>query len=119
MARTEFVASSDAAALRIAAVLGEDSNDVHSGYMLWAGARQVFGTDQGSGKGLIHLLPILREDRDTQQVILSLEELLLESHWRIAKSKRLSEATSQLRDDCSLRGKGSAQMARGNLRLTA
>jgi hypothetical protein len=46
--REEFFADDDRAALMIAASLHQTSERVHSGVLLWQGARQVFATDESS-----------------------------------------------------------------------
>jgi hypothetical protein len=55
--REEFVAEDDNAALMTATSLHEKSDRMHSGLMLWQGARQVFATDEASGPVVVFSLP--------------------------------------------------------------
>lgn len=99
-ARQDFVAPDDRTALRIMTVLADATTDAHHGVMLWQGVRRIFekheeeapecGASQAvSAKAL---LP------DAQQCVIDCEETLLNSHWRLAKSKTLLTATNKLRD---------------------
>ncbi|HEX3972817.1 MAG TPA: hypothetical protein VHX19_15930 [Stellaceae bacterium] len=49
IAREEFYAADDDAALSVAASLHESSEHRHAGLMLWQGTRQVFATDHKEG----------------------------------------------------------------------
>jgi hypothetical protein len=99
IARLEFVARNDALASRVAASLAEETNDKHSGYMLWHGARQVFATDEGADSSFARAITSRRLNAEVQHIVLSLEEQLLNSHWCIARSERLLRAASRLKHD--------------------
>jgi hypothetical protein len=102
-ARQDFYAPDDQAALQIMDVLDKVSADMHHGVMLWQGVRRIFETGvdlpakrpkrrTGDGTRKASLAP------DAQQCVLDCEETLLNSHWRLAKSKTLLEATNALRE---------------------
>jgi hypothetical protein len=55
--REEFFAEDDNAALMVAASLHRTSERVHAGLMLWAGARQVFATDENSDRLVVFSIP--------------------------------------------------------------
>jgi hypothetical protein len=103
IARVEFCARDDGAGLAIAAAIAEASIDMHGGYMVWQGKRLLYASREPVGSARVRRLtgssmnpgPI---DAEQQDKIIRLEESLLQSHWRIAKSMRLLEATSRLRD---------------------
>jgi hypothetical protein len=102
VARAEFCAPDDNAGLSIAATIGEASADTHSGYLLWQGTRFLYSSRTAAA------LQVRRFTRagataaamtaERQDLIIELEESLLRSHWHIAKSLRLLEATARLRD---------------------
>lgn len=105
-ARHDFRAPDDVAALQIMAVIGEASADEHHGLMLWAGTRRLFETHEtpaadGGGSRFRGLSDVLAED--TQRRVLENEEALLDSHWRLAKSRRLLEATDNFRRELRAR----------------
>lgn len=99
IARIEFVARNDALALRAAASLAAETNDKHSGYMLWQGARQVFATDEGADSSFAGAITAKRLSSEAQQIVLSLQEQLLKSHWGIGRSQRLLEATGLFKQE--------------------
>ena len=108
-ARYEFAAPNDDVALQIMAVIGKASADAHHGFMLWQGARRIFEVDgvirPGDGAGQhdgmngnsLERLTATRLAAETQQCVLECEEALLDSHWRLAKSQALLQATTELR----------------------
>jgi hypothetical protein len=99
IARAEFVARDDALGLRVAASLAEETNDTHSGYMLWQGVRQIFATGEGGDQSFGRAIPSRRLNSEAQQIVLSLEEQLLNSHWCIARSPRLLRKASRSKQD--------------------
>jgi hypothetical protein len=99
IARAEFVARDDALALRVAASLAEATNDTHSGYMLWQGARQIFATDEGGDCSFAGAITSRRMNSEAQHIVLSLKEQLLTSHWSIARSERLLRTASRPKED--------------------
>lgn len=95
LAREGFEAADDATALRISATVAQSTDDAHFGFMLWQGTRRLFETGNDSRaylRGFV-LAPV---DGVAQAIALDLERRLLNSHWSIARSKRLLEATSDL-----------------------
>jgi hypothetical protein len=93
LAREEFEAPDDGTALRISAVVAKSSDDVHHGFMLWRGARRIFETGQDS-RAYLRGLAAAPLDGDAQAIIRALNRRLLDSHWAIARSQRLLDATS-------------------------
>lgn len=96
-ARFEFDAEDDACALMTAAVLGEESSDAHHGFALWRGAHELLVKDE-SRPPLYDSPASLRIPATRQEAIADLEDTLLRSHWTIARSRRLLDATQNLRD---------------------
>lgn len=97
IARLEFCAPSDSAGLAVAAIIAEASNDQHCGYTLWREKRVLYSSRDASELQRRRFgnapMPFNR-----QELIVQLEENLLDSHWCLARSARLLEATAQLRD---------------------
>jgi hypothetical protein len=59
--REEFEAEDDNAALMTAASLQEKSDRMHSGLMLWQGARQLFASDEASDPVVVVSLPTSKQ----------------------------------------------------------
>lgn len=95
-ARFEFDAEDDACALMAAAVLGEETSDAHHGFALWRGTRELFVKDDAAPP-LYDSPASLRIPLTRQEAIADLEDTLLRSHWTIARSRRLLDATVDLR----------------------
>ena len=95
-ARDEFEAESDEAASAIGGQLYDACSDLSSGFELWQGARrvvpdvkkQVAGHPNQSRTAITLKL---------QNIVLEREEILQQSHWLIAKSKRLQARVDELR----------------------
>ena len=100
-ARQDFVAPDDGAAQQIMTVLAEASSDTHHGVMLWQGARRIFEKHDGVQPecGRSQSVTAAALAAENQQRVLDCEEALLHSHWRLAKSKTLLDATNDLRRD--------------------
>jgi hypothetical protein len=102
-ARQNFCAADDQSAIHIANMLGKASADMHHGVMLWQGIRRIFETGaklplpKRRVRRMSDTASKLTLEADAQQCVLDCEETLLNSHWRLAKSKTLLEATNTLR----------------------
>ena len=109
-ARHDFSAPDDRAALQIMAVIAQASDDSHHGVMLWQGTRRIGEAgDTGpaasdtrpAGDGRMAAADLAAA---VQDYVVECEETLLNSHWRLAKSLKLLEATNELRRECRGRG---------------
>lgn len=104
-ARQDFAAADDDAALQIMAIIGRAGADSHHGVMLWQGARRLFEAGatttamRGNGK-IFNGATAAGLAAETQQCVLDCEEALLNSHWRLARSRTLLTATEELRREC-------------------
>src|SRR5215469_3773456 len=95
-ARDEFEAENDETAIMIAGLLSDACSDLSPGFELWQGARrvvpdvkkQVAGHPNQSRTAITLKL---------QNIVLEREEILQQSHWLIAKSKRLQARVEELR----------------------
>jgi hypothetical protein len=98
-ARQDFLAPDDQAALQIMTVLADASSDAHHGVMLWQGTRRIFEKHEDAPPECGKPEAVTPETlaADTQQRVLDCEEMLLHSHWRLAKSKMLLDAMNDLR----------------------
>ena len=89
-------AGDDAHALVLARAAQDACSDVQISVELWQGARRIAGTSNRPSETIrVHWeeLPI-----DEQQSLLQLEEALLHSGTKIARSRRLLEHLNSLRD---------------------
>ena len=100
-ARQDFVAPDDCAAQQIMTVLAEASSDAHNGVMLWQGTRRIFEKHEHEQPECGASEPVTAAALavEVQERVLDCEEMLLHSHWRLAKSKTLLDATNELRRD--------------------
>src|SRR5215469_561440 len=95
-ARDEFEADNDESAITIAGLLYDACSDLSSGFELWQGARRVVpdvkkqATAQPNQSSTAITLQL-------QSVVLEREEMLQQSQWLIARSKRLSARVDELR----------------------
>lgn len=98
-ARQDFIAPDDGAAQQIMTVLAKASSDVHHGVMLWQGSRRIFEKheDEKPECGTSQTVTAAALAAEVQERVLDCEETLLHSHWRLAKSKMLLDATNELR----------------------
>lgn len=98
-ARQDFVAPDDRTALRIMTVLADATTDAHHGVMLWQGVRRIFEKHEEEPPecGASQTVAATSLSLDVQQCVIDCEETLLNSHWRLAKSKMLLMATNALR----------------------
>ncbi|HWG05403.1 MAG TPA: hypothetical protein VG271_10355 [Beijerinckiaceae bacterium] len=80
-------------------VLAEASADTHHGVMLWQGNRRIFEKHDGAQPefGASEVVSAAMLAGATQQIVIECEETLLLSHWRLAKSKMLLDATTEMR----------------------
>lgn len=107
-ARQDFTAADDNSALQIMRVIADASADTHHGVMLWQGSRRIFEIGEAvpdasdhaasaKADGARHRITAANLAHEHQQCVLDCELALLDSHWRLAKSRMLIEATSALR----------------------
>lgn len=94
-ARQEFVAEQDLAAITLSSLVWQACSDVYAGYELWCFSRRVVCALDGIG---LIPPPLLEQTaREMQERILAMECELQRSRWRVAKSRRLAEATETIR----------------------
>jgi len=110
-ARHDFAALDDDVALQITAVIGDASADAHHGVMLWQGTRRIFETDKrnqadGGHSPALERVAAAALSAETQERVVECEEALLNSHWHLARSRALLEATTELRREFSARQTG-------------
>lgn len=94
-ARQDFAAESDAQARTISGAVYQACAECYQDYELWQATRCLV-----RGDGRSRLIPAqMPEDSDIslQTRVLELEELLLNSHWRVARSEALLAAAETLR----------------------
>jgi hypothetical protein len=95
-ARQELFAEDDDAAIALSTIVFQACSEVYGGFELWSFARQVMAVTSGRGK-----LAEIRLDEITsamQQSVLNFEDSIHRSHLRVARSKKLLDATETLRD---------------------
>jgi hypothetical protein len=117
IARDEFEAENDRSATAIAGLLHDAFSDCSPRFELRRGARRL--VPQG------HYTPskpsqcITEVTMRMQEIVLAREEILQQSHWTIAASKRLIARVDQLRTEVS-RARGApgvlAPLTRGQVR---
>lgn len=95
-ARQELYADSDETAIAISALVYEACSDTYSGFELWSFDRRVVAANPGVGKIAEFVLDDIT--RDMQERVLEFEDTIQRSHWRVAHSKKLIDATNALRD---------------------
>jgi len=95
-ARDEFEAENDETAITIAGLPSDACSDLSSGLELWQGARRVVPDvkKQVAGHPNQSSIAITLE---LQNIVLEREEILQQSVWLIAKSKRLQARVDELR----------------------
>lgn len=95
-ARDDFEADNDETAITIAGLLSDACSDLSPGFEVWQGTRRVAPDvkkqlarhpNQSSAAITLQL----------QSVVLEREEILQQSQWLIARSKRLSARVDELR----------------------
>jgi hypothetical protein len=99
-ARDEFEASDDQTAIKIASSLHEACADCSASFEMWEGARRLIPEGQGPATSSRTVSEITLK---MQELVLEREELLQQSHWSIARSKRLLARCDQLRNEISRR----------------
>lgn len=101
-ARQDFAAENDGDARIIGELLWQACTDCYQGYELWQTARRI-----ARAIGIPTRTPAVDGiGRELQERVLTLQETLLDSHWRAAQSATLLAATENLRR--SLNGNGPA-----------
>jgi hypothetical protein len=95
-ARQELYAEDDETAIALSAIIFETCSETYSGFELWNFDRRIMAANPGVGK----LAQFALDDitRDMQQRVLDFEDAMQRSHWRVAHSKKLIDATNALRD---------------------
>ena len=105
-ARQDFAAESDIQARTISGAVYQACAECYQDYELWQ-ARRCLGRGNGNSHTVFAQMPEDSEAR-VQTRVLELEELLLNSHWRVARSEHLLATTDTLRR--SLDGNGTATL---------
>ena len=93
-ARDEFEAEDDQRAIMIAGLLYDACSDRCTGFELWRGASRLLPPRNEQPAKPVCNLAELR--LDLQTIVLEREEILANSHWLIAKSKRLQARIAEL-----------------------
>ena len=88
--RQDFEADEDIAAIRIARVLHDACSDICQSFELWQGTRQIRAQHQQTD----HFAELIE---DHQRLTINTEELISQSDWRIARSRRLIETLDQIK----------------------
>jgi hypothetical protein len=89
--RDDFEAENDRDAMFIATLLCDACSDVCDTFELWDGARQVDDVTS------VPTLSIEDVRARAQETVLTREIIIRDSHWQIAKSRRLLEHVTQVR----------------------
>ena len=93
-ARDEFEAEDDQRAIMIAGMLYDACSDRSTGFELWRGASRLLPPrNEEPAKPVCNLAEL---ELELQTIVLEREEILANSHWRIAKSKRLQARIAEL-----------------------
>lgn len=96
-ARDDFAAEDDQSALPIAALLHDAFSDCSPGFELWQGARRLVPENhQGSAKPRQCITAITLR---MQEMVLEREEILQQSRWSIATSRRLIDRLDRMRNE--------------------
>jgi hypothetical protein len=115
-ARDEFEAEDDDSAITIAVMLHEACADCSPSFELWRGASRLVPPGTSPSKPSQSIAEVTLK---TQETVLEREELLQQSYWAIAKSKRLLARLERLRTEVSgvadQRGGDRSQAAAGSL----
>ncbi len=93
-ARQDFTADSDSDATTIGALLWQACADCYQGYELWQTTRRLARESDSTAPAPP---AIERIGSHLQKSVLDLQEMLLDSHWRAARSEGLLAATEKLR----------------------
>jgi len=95
-ARDEFEAENDETAITIAGLLYDACSDLSSGFELWQGARRVVPDAKNQTGGNVSQTSAAIT-LQVQNIVLEREEILQQSHWLIARSRRLQARVDELR----------------------
>jgi hypothetical protein len=90
--RQDFEADDDVAAIRIARVLYDTCSDVCESFELWQGKRQIRA--QQAHHSRASLADLIEAH---QRVTIETEEVISQSDWVIAQSRRLIETLDQMK----------------------
>jgi hypothetical protein len=96
LARDEFCADSDQAALFIATRLFDACSEAYSAYELWSGIRRIAWPEGGQAPEAYALVGCA-DIRAAEMIVADRERILLDSHWIVARSRRLLDETNRLR----------------------
>ena len=96
LAREEFIAADDAAALMISDLVYRACSDACYSYELWQGERRVIAFDNPRDDLIV--APTDLQTIEIQQITLTLEEALQNSKWRIARSEKLASEMQLLKE---------------------
>ena len=110
-------AENDAHALTLAHASQDACSDVQIAVELWQGARRIAGTSNRRPEAIRANWEELPVDR--QQTLLQIEEALLHSGTMIARSRRLRERLSSLRNEIAHRKDGATAAGSTELREEA
>ncbi len=99
VARDEFKAEFDSAAIQIADMLFDACSDCLGGYELWSGARRILPAGDGQ-------MSRRRNGSQTpsdmsgsiQLIVAERERILLDSHWTVARSTKLLAEAKKLHE---------------------
>ena len=105
-ARDEFKADNDHTAIAVAEVLHDACSDRSPGFELWEGARRLA---RNSCEGLVQPRQEVELTLAMQEMVLEREEIMRQSQWCIAVSRRLLERIDQFNTKISAGRGGSAQ----------
>lgn len=94
-ARQDFAADNDVQAKLISGTLWHACDESYPDFELWQATRCLGRANRDSGATIAS--PPGYDDAIAQMRVLELEERLLDSHWRVAKSKQLLASVETLR----------------------
>ena len=92
--RQDFEADEDVAAIRIAHVLHDTCSDICQSFELWQGNRQIRAQQPQPRDSTASLIDLIE---DHQRVVIDTEEVISQSCWTIARSRRLIETLNQVK----------------------
>jgi len=94
-ARQELRAEDDERAIALSTIVFQACSETYSGFELWSFDRRVMAATPGVGK--VAEIALEESTREMQQRVLNFEETIQRSHLRVARSKKLLDATEALR----------------------
>src|SRR5215470_10726250 len=90
--RQEFDADEDVAAIRVARVLYDTCSDICQSFELWQGKRQINAQQPHHSRA--SLTDLIEAH---QRVTIDAEEVISQSRWMIARSRRLIETLDRIK----------------------